>query len=58
MQAEAPRHWLRSLRRLEASYDLVHVQVLSPTAAVVTMMHHLGWIGSAGMPGDWTQVPV
>jgi len=29
------------------------VQVLSPTAAVATMMHHLRWIDSAGMTGEW-----
>ena len=47
------RGWLRSLRHLEASYDHVHVQVLSPQAAVATMMHHVKWTDSAGTPGEW-----
>lgn len=55
-QFNGTRRWLRSLRKLEASYDQVHVQVLSPTAAVTTMMHHLRWIDSAGMPGEWNSV--
>ena len=47
------RRWLRSLRRFEASYDDVHVQVLSQNAAVATMMHHLRWTDSAGTAGEW-----
>lgn len=47
------RQWLRSLRQFDASYDRVHVQVLSPNAAVATMLHHLQWTDSAGTPGEW-----
>jgi len=47
------KSWLHSLRHLDASYDKVHVQVLSPNAAVATMMHHVKWTDSAGTPGEW-----
>jgi ketosteroid isomerase-like protein len=52
-QFDETRRWLRSMRRFDASYDQVHVQVLSSTAAVATMMHHLRWVDSAGAPGEW-----
>ena len=47
------KSWLHSLRHLDARYDQVHVQVLSPDAAVATMMHHVKWTDSAGTPGEW-----
>jgi len=54
------RRWLGSLRQFDATYDHVHVQVLSPSAAVATMMHHLKWTDTAGVPGEfnsaWTAV--
>jgi SnoaL-like protein len=54
------RRWLGSLRQFDATYDHVHVQVLSPSAAVATMLHHLRWTDTAGVPGEfnsaWTAV--
>ena len=54
------RHWIASLKQFDATYDRVHVQVLSPTAAVATMMHHLRWTDTAGVPSEfnsaWTAV--
>ena len=47
------RQWVPSLRHFDASYDHVHVQVLSRDAAVATMMHHLKWIESSGAQGEW-----
>ena len=45
------RRWLGSLRQFDATYDHVHVQVLSPSAAVATMLHHLRWTDTAGGAG-------
>jgi len=54
------RRWLGSLRHFDGTYDRVHVQVLSPSAAVATMMHHLKWTDTAGTSGEfnsaWTAV--
>jgi hypothetical protein len=59
-QFNETRRWLRSLRQFDATYDHVHLQVLSPSAAVATMRHHLRWTDSAGVPGEfnsaWTAV--
>jgi ketosteroid isomerase-like protein len=52
-QFDETRKWLRTMRQFDASYDHVHVQVLSPAAAVATMMHHLRWTDSSGAPGEW-----
>jgi ketosteroid isomerase-like protein len=52
-QFDETRRWLRSLRQFDATYDQVHVQVMSTSAAVATMRHHLRWIDSAGAPGEW-----
>jgi hypothetical protein len=59
-QFDDVRRWMRSLRQFNATYDHVHVQILSPTAAVATMLHHLRWTDTAGVPGEfnsaWTAV--
>lgn len=47
------RQWLRSLRRFDASYDHVHLEVLGPGTVVATMNHHLRWMDSAGTSGEW-----
>jgi hypothetical protein len=52
-QFPVTRQWLRSLRQLDAHYSNVHVHVLSPTAAVATMNHHLSWTDTAGVAGEW-----
>lgn len=52
-QFDETRRWLRSLRQFNASYDHVHLEVLSPATAVATMNHHLTWIDSTGTSGEW-----
>lgn len=52
-QFNETRQWVRSLRHFDASYDHVHVQVLSRDAAVATMMHHLKWTDSSGAQSEW-----
>jgi hypothetical protein len=52
-QWKSTARWLGSLRQLEASYDHVHLEVLSPTAAVATMNHHLRWTDTSGVMGEW-----
>lgn len=52
-QFHETERWLGSLRQLDASYDNVHLEVLSPTAAVATMNHHLRWIDTTGTAGEW-----
>jgi ketosteroid isomerase-like protein len=52
-QFDEVRRWFRSLRRFEASYDHVHLEVLSPATTVATMNHHLRWTDSAGTSGEW-----
>ena len=47
------RRWFSSLSRFEADYDHVHLEVLSPSAAVATMHHHLRWRDTAGAVGEW-----
>jgi SnoaL-like protein len=47
------RRWFSSLSRFEADYDQVHLEVLSPSAAVATMYHHLRWWDTAGTVGEW-----
>lgn len=47
------RRWFSSLRRFEADYDQVHLEVLSPSAAAATMYHHLRWRDTAGAVGEW-----
>lgn len=52
-QFNETRRWLRSLQHIEATYDNVHVEVLSPVAAVATMNHHLKWRDASGTTGEW-----
>lgn len=52
-QFAATGGWLNSLRQLEAHYDNVHLDVLSPASAVATMNHHLRWTDTAGLKGEW-----
>jgi ketosteroid isomerase-like protein len=52
-QFNETRRWLRSLQHFDASYDNVHLEVLSPAAAVATMTHHLKWMDSSGTTGEW-----
>ena len=52
-QFNETRQWVPSLRHFDASYDHVHVQVLSRDAAVATMMHHLKWTDSSGAQSEW-----
>jgi ketosteroid isomerase-like protein len=52
-QFDETRQWLRSLQRFNASYDHVHLEVLSPATAVATMNHHLTWTDSTGTSGEW-----
>ena len=52
-QFDETRRWLRSLRHFDARYDHVHLEVLSPAAAVATMNHHLRWRDSTGTTGEW-----
>lgn len=52
-QFQATRRWIGSLRQFAASYDHVHLEVLSRTAAVATMNHHLKWTDTTGMAGEW-----
>ena len=47
------RQWFRSLRQFDASYDHVHLEVLSPGTTVATMNHHLRWTDSSGTSGEW-----
>ena len=47
------RRWFSSLSRFEADYDQVHLEVLSPRAAVATMYHHLRWRDTTGAEGEW-----
>ena len=50
---EEVRRWLGSLKRLDATYDHVHREILTPVAAVATMNHHLWWTDTAGAKGEW-----
>jgi len=52
-QFDETRRWISSLRQFEASYDHVHLEVLSPAAAVATMNHHLRWTDTTGLAGEW-----
>jgi ketosteroid isomerase-like protein len=52
-QFDETRRWRRSLRQFDASYDHVHLEVLSPGATVATMNHHLTWTDSTGTSGQW-----
>jgi ketosteroid isomerase-like protein len=52
-QFERTRRWLGSLRQLDATYDNVHLEVLSPSAALATMNHHLSWTDTVGAKGEW-----
>jgi ketosteroid isomerase-like protein len=52
-QFEGIRRWLGSLRQLDATYDHVHLEVLTPAAAVATMNHHLWWTDTLGAKGEW-----
>jgi ketosteroid isomerase-like protein len=52
-QFDETKRWLTSLRHFDASYDHVHLEVLSPAAAVATMNHHLKWRDSSGTTGEW-----
>ena len=52
-QFDETTRWLRSLRQFNGSYDHVHLEVLSPDAAVATMNHHLTWTDTTGTPGEW-----
>jgi hypothetical protein len=52
-QFEETRRWLGSLRQLDATYDHVHLEVLTPAAAVATMNHHLRWTDTVGAKGEW-----
>jgi len=52
-QFDDVRRWFRSLRRFDASYDHVHLEVLGPGTVVATMNHHLRWIDSAGTSVAW-----
>ncbi len=52
-QFTVTRGWLKSLRQFDARYSNVHVHLLSPTAAVATMNHHLSWTDTAGIAGEW-----
>lgn len=50
---EEVRRWLGSLKQLDATYDHVHREILTPVAAVATMNHHLRWTDTAGVKGEW-----
>jgi hypothetical protein len=52
-QFDEVRRWFSSLTRLQADYDHVHLEVLSPSAAVATMYHHLRWRDTAETVGEW-----
>lgn len=52
-QFEGTRRWIGSLRRFDAAYDHVHLEVLGPAAVVATMNHHLKWTDTTGMAGEW-----
>lgn len=52
-QFEETRRWIGSLRRFDATYDHVHLEVLSPAAVVTTMNHHLRWTDATGIAGEW-----
>lgn len=55
-QFNETRRWMGSLRHFEGSYDNVHLTVLSRTAAVATMNHHLKWTDTTGTAGEWNSV--
>jgi ketosteroid isomerase-like protein len=52
-QFEGTKHWLGSLRRLDATYDNVHLEVLTPDAVIATMNHHLRWSDTTRVDGEW-----
>ena len=52
-QFDEVRRWFSSLRRFEADYDHVRIEVLSPRTAVATMYHHLQWWDISGAVGEW-----
>ncbi len=52
-QFEETRRWIGSLRRFDATYDHVHLEVLSPAAVVATMNHHLRWTDTTETVGEW-----
>lgn len=47
------RPWLTFLRALDATYDNVHLEVLTPDAVVATINHHLRWTDAIGCSGEW-----
>lgn len=50
---EETKHWLGSLRRLDAAYENVHLEVLAPDAVIATMNHHLTWTDTNSVDGEW-----
>lgn len=52
-QFDEVRRWFRSLRRFDASYDHVYLEVLGPGTVVATMNHHLRWTDSTGTSSEW-----
>ena len=50
---EETKHWLGSLSHLDAIYDNVHLEILTPNLAIATMNHHLKWTDTVGVDGEW-----